>query len=107
MKYLHPVAFIPNELIRDTTLHFTTKRVAVVLLLLSGRKGRSVRISFSELAAITRCSTTTAQQAVAELLGAGYIIKQRSYRFSQEKGPIVWTMPLSEQVYAPMPMMSS
>ena len=90
MKYLHPVAFIPNELIRDTQVHFSTKRIAVVLLHLAGRKGRAVKVSYAELARICRCSTTTAQQAVAELLNAGYIAKRRCYRYSPEQGHLVY-----------------
>ena len=34
MKYLHPVAAVPNALIDDTKLHYTTKRVALALLLM-------------------------------------------------------------------------
>ena len=34
MKYLHPVAAVPNALIDDTKLHYTTKRVALALLLI-------------------------------------------------------------------------
>lgn len=89
MKYIHPVAFIPNELITDPVLHFTTKRVAVVLLHLSGRKGRKISITFRELASITGCSTVTAQQAVKELLESGYILKEKTYRYSASQGRII------------------
>ena len=86
MKYLHPIAFVPNELIGDPALHFTTKRVAVVLLHLSGRKGRKISITFRELALITGCSTATAQQAIKELLDSGYILKEKTYRYSASQG---------------------
>lgn len=89
MKYLHPVAFIPNELIADPALHFTSKRIAVVLLHLSGRKGRTVTVSFRELAALAGCSTATAQQAVQELLLGGYLLKEKTYRYSQSRGRVI------------------
>lgn len=41
MTYLHPVAAVPNNLITDTSLSYTAKRVAFVLLLLAGCKLRS------------------------------------------------------------------
>ena len=67
MTYLHPVAAVPNNLTTDTTLSYTTKRVAFVLLLLAGRKDRYVTVSFATLARLCKCSTTTAQKAVREL----------------------------------------
>ena len=89
MKYLHPVAFIPNELIADPALHFSTKRIAVVLLHLSGRKGRSIRVTFRELAALSGCSTATAQQAVQELAAGGYILKEKTYRYDEDQGRVI------------------
>lgn len=90
MKYLHPVGFIPNDLITDKSLHYTTKRIAAVLLLLSGRKGKSVKVTFKELSGLAHCSPTTAQQAVNELLNEGYIIKQNRYRFSADQGHLIY-----------------
>lgn len=49
MTFLHPVAAVPNNLISDT-VSYTTKRAAFVLLLLAGRKDRSVTVSFAALA---------------------------------------------------------
>ena len=89
MKYLHPVAFIPNELIADPALHFSSKRIAVVLLLISGRKGRSIRVTFRELAALCGCSTATAQQAVQELVAGGYMLKEKTYRYDEDQGRII------------------
>lgn len=86
MKYLHPVAFIPNELIADPSLHFSSKRIAVVLLHLSGRKGRIIRVTFRELAALCGCSTATAQQAVQELVAGGYLLKKKTYRYDEDQG---------------------
>ena len=89
MKYLHPVAFIPNELITDPKLHFTSKRIAVVLLHLSGRKGHRISITFRELSSITGCSTATAQQAIQELLKGGYLLKEKTYRYSTSQGRVI------------------
>ena len=86
MMYLHPVAMIPNDLINDTAVQYSTKRIAVALLLLSGRKNRSVTVSIAALARIARCSTTTVQQAIRELVNGGYIIKSRNYRWNERLG---------------------
>lgn len=90
MKYLHPVAAVPNELINDTAVHYTTKAVALALLFLSGRKNRSVTVTFGELAKLSHCSVATAQQAIKELIRGGYIIKERSYRYSDEKKRLIY-----------------
>lgn len=90
MKYLHPVAAVPNELINDTAVHYTTKAVALALLFLSGRKNKAVRITVAELARLSHCSTATVQQAVEELIRGGYIVKERSYRYSDEKKRLIY-----------------
>lgn len=90
MRYLHPVAFVPNELITDPRLHYTTKRVAAVLLHVARRVGRAVQISFSELAQMESCSTTTAQRAVCELVAGQYIEKRKGYRFSADTGHLIY-----------------
>lgn len=90
MKYLHPVAVVPNALINDTTIHYTTKAVALALLFLSGRKNRTVTVKYAELAKISHCSAATAQQAVMELIRGGYIIKKRSYRYSDERKRLIY-----------------
>lgn len=90
MKYLHPVAAVPNALINDTTMHYTSKAVALALLFLAGRKNRAVRVTYAELANVSHCSRATVQQAIAELIGGGYIVKRRSYRYSTEQGRLIY-----------------
>ena len=90
MKYLHPVAAVPNELIHDGQLHYTTKKVALVLLLLAGRKGRGVCVTFAQLAQLAHCSPATAQQAVAELISGGYLCKARRYRYGQNQQHLIY-----------------
>lgn len=90
MKYLHPVAMVPNALIDDTTVHYTTKAVALALLFLSGRKNKAVKVTVAELAKLSHCSTATVQQAIAELLRGGYITKRRSYRYSTEHNRLIY-----------------
>ena len=89
MTYLHPVAAVPNNLITDANLSYTTKRVAFVLLLLAGRKGRYVTVSFAALARLCRCSTT-AQKAVKELCTQGYLLKSNRYHFDQKQSRFVY-----------------
>ena len=90
MTYLHPVAAVPNNLITDTALSYTTKRVAFVLLLLAGRKGRYVTVSFAALARLCKCSTTTAQKAVKELCAQGYLLKSNRYHFGEKQNRFVY-----------------
>ena len=90
MTYLHPVAAVPNNLITDTALSYTTKRVAFVLLLLAGRKGRYVTVSFAALARLCKCSTTTAQKAVKELCTQGYLLKSNRYHFGEKQNRFVY-----------------
>ena len=90
MTYLHPVAAVPNNLITDTALSYTTKRVAFVLLLLAGRKGRYVTVSFAALARLCKCSTTTAQKAVKELCAQGYLLKSNRYHFGEKQNHLIY-----------------
>ena len=90
MTYLHPVAAVPNNLITDTALSYTTKRVAFVLLLLAGRKGRYVTVSFAALAQLCKCSTTTAQKAVKELCAQGYLLKSNRYHFGEKQNHLIY-----------------
>ena len=90
MTYLHPVAAVPNNLITDTALSYTTKRVAFVLLLLAGRKGRYVTVSFAALAQLCKCSTTTAQKAVKELCAQGYLLKSNRYHFGEKLNHLIY-----------------
>ncbi len=90
MTYLHPVAAVPNNLITDTSLSYTTKRVAFVLLLLAGRKRRYVTASFAALARLCKCSTTTAQKAVKELCTRGYLHKSNRYHFGEKQNHLIY-----------------
>ena len=90
MTYLHPVAAVPNNLITDANLSYTTKRVAFVLLLLAGRKGQYVTVSFAALARLCKCSTTTAQKAVKELCAHGYLLKSNRYHFGEKQNHLIY-----------------
>ena len=90
MTYLHPVAAVPNNLITDTALSYTTKRVAFVLLLLAGRKGRYVTVSFAALARLCKCSPTTVQKAVKELCSQGYLLKSNRYHFDEKQNHLIY-----------------
>ena len=90
MTYLHPVAAVSNNLITDANLSHTTKRVAFVLLLLAGRKGRYVTISFAALARLCKYSTTTVQKAVKELCAEGYLLKSNRYHFGEKQNHLIY-----------------
>lgn len=86
MYRMHPVAFIPNCLICDDTLHHTTKKVAVALLLMAGSAKRDVQATIAQIAQESHCSTTTVQQAIRELVQGGYLRKERRYIYREELG---------------------
>lgn len=90
MTYLHPVAAVPNNLITDTALSYTTRRVAFVLLLLAGRKGRYVTVSFAALARLCKCSTTTVQKSVKELCTQGYLLKSNRYHYGENQNYLIY-----------------
>ncbi len=91
MMYLHNVAAVPNDLINNTTMQYTTKRVAVVMRFLTGRKANAITIKIGDLASLAHLSTTTVQQAIKELISAGYIRKSRNYRWSDTLHRLVFT----------------
>ena len=90
MTYLHPVAAVPNHLITDAALSYTAKRVAFVLLLLAGRKGRYVTASFAALAQLCKCSRTTVQKVVKELCAQGYLHKSNRYHFDEQQNRFIY-----------------
>ena len=90
MTYLHPIAAVPNNLITDTALSYTTKRVVFVLLLSAGRKGRYVTVSFAALSRLCKCCTTTAQKAVKELCAQGYLLKSNRYHFGEKQNHLIY-----------------
>lgn len=90
MTYLHPVAAVPNNLITDPSLSYTTKRVAFVLLLLAGRKDRYVTVSFAVLSQLCKCSTTTVQKSIRELCAYGYLHKSNRYHFDTKHSQLIY-----------------
>lgn len=80
-KYMRKYTEMPNALIEDVRLHYTTKKVAFVMLL-AVRKNREIRQTVYELAVMAKCSPATVQQAIQELEAAGYIERKRNYRYS-------------------------
>lgn len=90
MTYLHPVAAVPNNLITDPSLSYTTKRVAFVLLLLAGRKDRYVTVSSAVLSQLCKCSTTTVQKAIRELCIHGYLLKNNRYHFDTKQNQLIY-----------------
>lgn len=82
MKKNKSYVALPNRLIEDVNLHYTSKRVALALFAHAGRKSK-IRKTVSALAAQSGCCTATVQQAIRELGDAGYITKETNYRYSQ------------------------
>ena len=74
-------ATLTNALIQDKSLHYTSKIVAYALAV-ARRKDGTTRQTISQLAAMTGLCRTTVQNSLQELECAGYLIRQRTYRFS-------------------------
>lgn len=90
MLYLHKTAAVPNRLITDKALHYTTKRVAVTLLFLRGRNQTFVRVSVEELSRLSGVSMATVQQSVRELIAQGYLVKRRRYRYGSQDNHLIY-----------------
>lgn len=90
MWYLHTTAAIPNRLITDTDVHYTTKRLAATLLFLRGRNQTYVRVTMSDLARLSGLSKATVQQGIRELVAQKYIIKNRRYRYSDTAHSLIY-----------------
>ena len=80
-RHMRTYTEMPNALIEDVRLHYTTKKVAFVMLLFM-RKNREIRQTVYELAVMAKCSPATVQQAIQELEDFGYIERKRNYRYS-------------------------
>lgn len=92
---------VPNRLIEDCSLHHTTKRVAVALLLENRRRNGKIRISFEDLAKRSGCGLATTQKAVRELIAHGYVTKENNYRYSLTLGRVVLTKNTYRMVRVP------
>lgn len=79
---------IPNDLIDDTRLHHSAKKVYAALAL-SRRPDGSIQVSLAKLGRISGLCQATVLQGLAELEEAGYIRKKRSWRYSVALGRLV------------------
>lgn len=73
---------MPNSVIVDGTLYYSTKKVLSAMLAFCGRRG-TVRKSVEELAALSGCCAATVQQALEQLEALGYIHKIHRWRYSR------------------------
>ncbi len=85
MKFLRRYAAIPNRLIDDTVMHYSSKRVYHALAFMQQRNGR-VRMTLAKLASLAGLCEDTVIQALRELEGRGYLRRKRNWCWSQEKG---------------------
>ncbi len=72
---------LPNSVILDENLYYSSKRVLAAMLAYSSRHGM-LRKTTAELAALSQCSPDTVRHALEELERRGYLRKIRTYRFS-------------------------
>ncbi len=72
---------LPNSIILDESLYYSSKRVLAAMLAYSSRHGM-LRKTVQELAFLSHCSPDTVQHALADLEQRGCIRKIRTYRFS-------------------------
>ena len=72
---------LTNALIQDKALQYSSKMVAYALAV-ARRKDGTTRQTISQLCAMTGLCRATVQQGLRELEEAGYLTRQRTYRFS-------------------------
>lgn len=65
---------LPRQIITDTTLPLSTRKVAAALYAYCSYNGQ-IKKSYRELSKITNCAPKTVQQAVEQLYAHGYISK--------------------------------
>ncbi|HIT33147.1 MAG TPA: hypothetical protein IAC31_00780 [Candidatus Faecousia intestinigallinarum] len=82
MRFLRKYTATPNRLIRDTTMHYTSK-IVYLALALQERKSGLVKVTVAELTALCRLSEETVLQALSELELGGFLKKKRSWRWSK------------------------
>ena len=73
---------MPNCVIVEETLYYSTKRVFSTMLAYCGRHD-TVRKSIEELAVLSGCCEATVQQALEQLEALGYIRKIHRWRYSR------------------------
>lgn len=89
MLFLRSHAAMPNVLIDDTVMHYTSKIVYTVMAL-SQRKSGLIKLTVAELVEKTGLCEATVLQALAELEAGGFIKKKRNWRFSYGLGRAVF-----------------
>lgn len=85
MRYSKSYIQIPNTLIDDTVMHYTSKVVYTVLAY-SQRKSGLIKLTVAELVERTGLCEATVLQALCELEAGGFICKKRNWRFSAVHG---------------------
>ncbi len=80
---------MPSELICDTRLSYSARRVAAALYAHKNALGCTHK-SYEQLAQLTSLSPATVRKGVSELAERGYITRRRTYRYSAAKGCVVY-----------------
>lgn len=87
---------LPNQLVLNVNLDFTTRKVGAVLYGRRNAFGFCTK-SLESLATLSHCSVSTVRKAVKQLSDAGYVHFSRSYRYLPRKGRMVYG-PMAYQV---------
>lgn len=80
---------MPNELIGDTALPYSARRVAAVLYAHKNALG-SCHKTYAELAQLSGLSPATVRKAVIALSERGYIAKRKTYRYAADKRAVIY-----------------
>lgn len=80
---------LPNSLITDADISYTTRKMGAVLYAHRNRLG-ACRKSLAQLASLAHCSVSTAREALKELKEKGYVQIERRYRYDQTLGRKVY-----------------
>ena len=87
----HAAFKLPNELVLDTSLSFSARRLGAVLYSRRNPFG-GCRKSMATLATLAGMSVTTARKAISELSDAGYIAHINTYRYDERLGRMVYAV---------------
>lgn len=80
---------IPNRFITDASLSFSARRMGAYFCACSNRLGM-VRKSLAMLSGLSGLSPATVRSAVAELERAGYLTRQRTYRYDNQRAHMIY-----------------
>lgn len=89
MKFSRKYTAIPNQLIDNTVMHYTSKVLYCALAFMQRRNGR-VKVTISQMVSLSGLCEKTVLQAIQELESCGFLRRKRNWRWSALTNAIVY-----------------